>query len=635
MAFLTARCGRAVSLTATAALLIGTWSTLAAADEPSPAERAAGERVVAALNFETEGRNDLRRQMLEEAMLLAPDHEPARWQAGYVREGERWLTVAEAQAERAADPLRAEYLQLRATAGDTAQAHWRLADWCRRNRFKEAEEAHLLKVLEYNPNHKEALKRLGAEWYQGQLLTHDEIREAKAQIRATNKALSKWKAVLAPHRSALESKDDARRTEALDALHAVLDETAIGAIEDVLSNSREERAVLAAVELIGEIPGQAAVDSLVRHALRSSSAGVREAAIARLQSRSLYSFVPDLLDAMQMPIEADIQIVGLPGAYAGVHVDIYGQDRQARYHFDSSQLEVYTPRVERNLQEQNYVRLARLMPRYYESMRRARNNAIAQARSAKQAVARQSRTIAERNERIRAILESTTGEYFGANPGRWWTWWTEFNEQVRDSYEQPIVYEYETPPNVRYVPAYTIRLPPTRPTGVGGNLGTTCFTAGTPVWTETGLRPVESIQYGDRVLAQDPTTGKLAFKLVIQTTASVGGELSPVLELDLGDESIGATVGHVFWVCGEGWRMAKELSQGTLLHAQNGSIRLSDVRELEPEPAYNLVVEDFHTYFVGRSGLLVHDIEVREASDFAVPGLPRTELATTAAIAPK
>ena len=44
---------------------------------------------------------------------------------------------------------------------------------------------------------------------------------------------------------------------------------------------------------------------------------------------------------------------------------------------------------------------------------------------------------------------------------------------------------------------------------------------GTMVWTETGQVPIESIQAGDRVVAQNPTTGEVALKPVISSTPAV------------------------------------------------------------------------------------------------------------------
>jgi hypothetical protein len=47
------------------------------------------------------------------------------------------------------------------------------------------------------------------------------------------------------------------------------------------------------------------------------------------------------------------------------------------------------------------------------------------------------------------------------------------------------------------------------------------------------------------------------------------------------------------------------------------------VDDLPDAEAYNLVVDDFHTYFVGRLGLLVHDNNFRRPTTAVLPGLHR------------
>ncbi len=112
----------------------------------------------------------------------------------------------------------------------------------------------------------------------------------------------------------------------------------------------------------------------------------------------------------------------------------------------------------------------------------------------------------ERNAAIRHLLVTNTQTDQGDDPHAWWTWWINYNElhyspERRTNYygSEATYYDY-----VHY-------------NGVFWTRGS-CFVAGTPVWTLTGPRPIESIQPGDRVLAQDPQTGELAFKMVQQTT---------------------------------------------------------------------------------------------------------------------
>jgi hypothetical protein len=58
-----------------------------------------------------------------------------------------------------------------------------------------------------------------------------------------------------------------------------------------------------------------------------------------------------------------------------------------------------------------------------------------------------------------------------------------------------------------------------------------------------------------------------------------------------------------------------------LLHGLAGATPLDRIEAVPDQPAHNLVVEGFNTYFVGQSGLLVHDNEFREPTRSIVPGL--------------
>ena len=91
-----------------------------------------------------------------------------------------------------------------------------------------------------------------------------------------------------------------------------------------------------------------------------------------------------------------------------------------------------------------------------------------------------------------------------------------------------------------------------------------CFAPGTPVWTATGATAIEKILPGDRVLSQDPETGELTYKPVLKVTLR---SARPMLDLTVGDETIRSTRGHLFWVAGEGWLMAREMVAGQKLQA--------------------------------------------------------------------
>jgi hypothetical protein len=66
--------------------------------------------------------------------------------------------------------------------------------------------------------------------------------------------------------------------------------------------------------------------------------------------------------------------------------------------------------------------------------------------------------------------------------------------------------------------------------------------------------------------------------------------------------------------------MAKELGDSASLHGVNGGTRVRGVEEAKNAEAYNLVVADFSTYFVGETGVLVHDNTFRKPTQAIVPG---------------
>ena len=93
------------------------------------------------------------------------------------------------------------------------------------------------------------------------------------------------------------------------------------------------------------------------------------------------------------------------------------------------------------------------------------------------------------------------------------------------------------------------------------------------------------------------------------------------MTVNLPAEQITATPGHLFWVSGTGWVRARDLQAGQLIHTPTGAVRVEGVADAPQEPTYNLVVDRFHSYFVGESQALVHDVSLSSPTDAVVPGL--------------
>ncbi|MEA9606616.1 polymorphic toxin-type HINT domain-containing protein [Xanthomonas campestris pv. plantaginis] len=191
---------------------------------------------------------------------------------------------------------------------------------------------------------------------------------------------------------------------------------------------------------------------------------------------------------------------------------------------------------------------------------------------------------------------------------------------------------------------------------------TSCFIAGTTVWTEVGEVAIESIKPGDRVLSRPEEGGELAYRSVVRTIQHRNKVIVGIFYVDPNRPQATiptfATEDHPFWVEGRGWVAAGALRPGYKLQATDGrklrvsmvspvhrtetpgvgwcqltrnnpdlgddfdfngpSLRLVKSNTYRPNKefvegpllgvdVYNLEVDGFHTYYVGKAGVWVHN----------------------------
>jgi RHS repeat-associated protein len=134
-----------------------------------------------------------------------------------------------------------------------------------------------------------------------------------------------------------------------------------------------------------------------------------------------------------------------------------------------------------------------------------------------------------------------------------------------------------------------------------------CFVAGTEILTTEGIKNIQDIKVGDRVIADDPTTpGEIEARQVTDTFIR---ETTALVDLYVDGEVISTTGEHPFWTPDKGWVEAKDLEVGSLLQTEDGSfVDVDRVEKREGQfEVYNFNVEGFHTYFVSDLGILVHN----------------------------
>ena len=157
-----------------------------------------------------------------------------------------------------------------------------------------------------------------------------------------------------------------------------------------------------------------------------------------------------------------------------------------------------------------------------------------------------------------------------------------------------------------------------------------CFTGDTPVMMEGGVqREIEMIYPGDKVLSRCEETGQIACREVIRRFVDIK-ETYYVTFVDDGaahEPPLEATPGHPFWVLDKGWTEVKNLQLGDVIKTYDGRDVIVDgvMPTMDEANVYNLEVSEFHTYFVGKRGLWVHNAS---AIEFMRIDFPSGELAT-------
>ncbi|MER8183398.1 RICIN domain-containing protein [Kitasatospora sp. NPDC094015] len=142
------------------------------------------------------------------------------------------------------------------------------------------------------------------------------------------------------------------------------------------------------------------------------------------------------------------------------------------------------------------------------------------------------------------------------------------------------------------------------------------FPAGTAVLMGDGTRrPIEQIRVGDTVTATDPTTGATSAQRVENTIYTPDDREFTELTIAAPDgttSAITSTDHHPYWSQNaHHWRDAAVLAAGDTLRTSDGrTVRITGVRHWKTlQPAYNLTVNNVHTYYVvaGTTPVLVHN----------------------------
>lgn len=595
------------------------FSLLVFADLGPAADAAqVAELVEQALVADEKGESGKRDDLLGEALRLDPESELAHWLSGHVYFQGKWRSLDSIARMVSSDPRWKQYRERLAAADDGLESQASLARWCRAQGLENETKWHWYQVLRSDPENREALGNLQLKRYQGGYYTKSQIEEIKRVRDQAERDFARYakqfKAILA----AAEAAKGEDRVAAAGELAKVNDPAAIPALMDALvsvngesqNDDLAEQVGQAVVAALGSMREHQATLELVAIAINARHPAVRHMAAENLRYREPTDYMPILMASLAAPLESTFSVSVAPSGHVTLIESLYEQGPlSARSQLRSSNYFTHLTVISRGGRgfdsRDSASGRSRPLVQVHTNRQGDIHKAAQRVAATEQAIAQENSWRLRQNQRLQQVLETVTDQQLGADPEAWWNSWKQYNELYTP--EELPVNEYVERDSTQLLDFTVMRV-------------MSCFIAGTPVWTQGGMKPIEQIAVGEMVLSRDPISGRLEYRPVIETTIRPA---TPVVELEVGEETIVATRGHRFWVAGEGWRMAKLLSAGTRLLAVTGSVDLSSVQPREDEIAYNLVVGEFHTYFVGASRLLVHDNNCPVPTTASVPGSNR------------
>jgi hypothetical protein len=238
-----------------------------------------------------------------EGQLLNADQSPRQSYVVALATGCK-VTFSKSQVTRvlAANSVEGQYEQYLQKMPDTAEGHWKMAEWCVRNNLSAQREFHLREVARLDPGHEKAHlalgftnidgrwvrpdehnKRLGYVKFQGAWRTPQDVAIATARQQVDD-AERKWKADVKMWRGWLNRPSKAN--EGAARLQAIDNPLASPAIAELLDDKEEPAHYrLMYVEILGRMVLQSplARGTLVNHTLYDSEAQVREKCLDHLE----------------------------------------------------------------------------------------------------------------------------------------------------------------------------------------------------------------------------------------------------------------------------------------------------------------------------------------------------------------
>lgn len=210
-------------------------------------------------------------------------------------EGGGRLTLDRKQVAKVSSESEAaiEYRKRSATAPDTVESHWALAQWCQQHRLADEYRRRLERVLELDPMHEEARRLLGYQLHAGRWLNREQLLAARGMVRHNGEYRTRqeiailerkeraeqqtadWKDRLERWRRNLNHRDPDRSREAVKGFETLADPACGPVLATMLLKEKDAGTKALLIQAASQVRHGATVRALSTLALDDPSEEVR------------------------------------------------------------------------------------------------------------------------------------------------------------------------------------------------------------------------------------------------------------------------------------------------------------------------------------------------------------------------
>ena len=250
--------------------------------------------------------------------LLNKDESPRKTFVVKTADGGQ-LTLDKSQVAKVLTPSAAqlEYEDIAPKYPDTVEGQWQLAQWCLEHKLNVERQPHLQRVVELDPDHREARAALGYSKVDGTWVQPDQLMKQKGYVlykgkwvlpqevelleqkRKDELAEKDWFAKMKRWRDDLSGRDALRAEKARDNIRAINDPYAVAAIADYFSREQERQVREWYIEALNKIATNGAYRVLAGHAIDDGDVEIRLACLDQLAGKQLPEVVAYFLGCLK------------------------------------------------------------------------------------------------------------------------------------------------------------------------------------------------------------------------------------------------------------------------------------------------------------------------------------------------